>query len=460
MGLGCYLADEISRTMKQYLVEHQQSQCLSGAFIPFLHAPCKLNKGKMPEKKPGKGQSFQLSIPDTYMNCFSSIFDVPNHWDDLIDGKDIFLERPYLSALEANPPKNMGFAYLLFYYKNRPVGIAYCQTFPLKLDDSIRSISANRSWEKKIKNWIGKTFGFNMLVCGNALLSGQHQLCFNESLIDSSLFYELLKEGLDVAAKWLKGEGTKVDTIMVKDLEDREWELSNKLAGERYQICPFQPSMILHLQEDWTDFEDYLSAMSSKYRVRARRAFKKGKALEKIELDLEDLGIYHSDLFDLYKNVADKAEFSLVELHPGYLPALKKKFGEAFKILAYFVRGEMVGYCTTLENGPELEAHFLGLGPETNQKYQLYLNMLYDMVRIGIEQNNIQQIIFSRTALEIKSSIGAEPESLACYLRYQNPIFNHFLSFFVHYMEPQVDWEQRHPFKNIEQQNKEYRISK
>lgn len=461
MACGCYLADEICRTMKQYLVEHQPSRCLNNVLIPFLQVPCKAKKEKRPDEKPVKGTSFPLSIPHTQVYCYSSVFDVPHDWDRLINGVDVFLERPYLSTLESNPPKDMGFVYLLFYYKNKAIGLAYCQTFPISLEDSIRSISAKRSWEKKVKSWIGRTFGFHMLVCGNALLSGQHQLYVDESKIEAALFYDLLQEGLDVTAKWLRSCGTKVDTIMVKDLENKEQAFSEKLANARYHICPFQPSMILNLQEDWETFDDYLAAMSSKYRVRARRAFKKGTPLERIELDREDLEIYQSELFDLYKSVADKAEFSLTELHPEYLPALKKKFGADFIIQGYFVQGEMIGYCTTLQNGTELEAHFLGIGPDTNQKYQLYLNMLYDMVKIGIEKQ-MQRIIFSRTALEIKSSIGAEPESLGCYLRYRNPIFNHFLSFFVHYMEPQVDWEQRHPFKNIEQgtRNKEFRMSK
>jgi len=39
----------------------------------------------------------------------------------------------------------------------------------------------------------------------------------------------------------------------------------------------------------------------------------------------------------------------------------------------------------------------------------LYLNMLYDMVCHSINKG-FKQIIFARTALEIKSSVGAIPE--------------------------------------------------
>ena len=198
--------------------------------MPFLQAPCKTKKDKLPDEKPSNGQSFQLSVPDTQVCCYYSIFDVPQDWDQLIEGKDVFLERPYLSTLESNPPAGMGFVYLLFYVKEQAVGLAYCQTLPIKLDDSIRSISAKRSWEKSVKSWIGKTFNFNMLICGNALLSGQHQLYMNASQIEPDLFYDLLQEGLDLTTKWLKTKGIKVDTIMVKDLEDSDRILSQKLG--------------------------------------------------------------------------------------------------------------------------------------------------------------------------------------------------------------------------------------
>ena len=39
------------------------------------------------------------------------------------------------------------------------------------------------------------------------------------------------------------------------------------------------------------------------------------------------------------------------------------------------------------------EAHFLGFTPKQNQAYQLYLNMLYDLIKIGIE-SKVEAIIF------------------------------------------------------------------
>ena len=438
--------------MNQYLVEHQQSRCFSHIPLSFLTTHFKAKKEISPKEPSEDSAIIPLSIPDATLHCFRSIDDLPIDWDHLVDDRDIFLERAYLHHLENHPPHGLGFVYLLFYYQNEPVGLAYCQTYTIDLGRSIRDYSSGFFLGEKIKAWIGKTFSFNMLICGNSLLSGQHHLLFDDALVKADFFFTLVEEGIGKTADWLGSKGQKVDVLMVKDLKSPEKALSGKLDDNGFHLFPFQPSMVLHLESEWQTFEDYLSAMTSKYRVRVRRAFKKGKVLKRVELDVEHLDTYKDKLHELYQEVAEKADFSLLDLHPDYLPELKRTFKDELTILAYFVEGELVGYCTTLENGDELEAHFLGINESANYKYQLYLNMLYDMVKIGIDAK-MDQIVFSRTALEIKSSVGAVPTCLSCYLRHQNGFLNRFLPFFVNYMEPEVSWKQRHPFKNVEPQN-------
>jgi hypothetical protein len=73
--------------------------------------------------------------------------------------------------------------------------------------------------------------------------------------------------------------------------------------------------------------------------------------------------------------------------------------------------------------------------------------MLYDIVdnafRLGCHR-----VVFARTALEIKSSIGAVPEPLFCYLCHQNVIINRFAGTILDYLKPVEEWQQRHPFKH------------
>ena len=78
----------------------------------------------------------------------------------------------------------------------------------------------------------------------------------------------------------------------------------------------------------------------------------------------------------------------------------------------------------------------------------LYLNMLYDMVGCAIV-NGFKHIQFGRTAMEIKSSIGAVPVNMYGLMEHNTPLINRYLDKIFRFLEPEVSWIQRHPFKEI-----------
>jgi hypothetical protein len=53
----------------------------------------------------------------------------------------------------------------------------------------------------------------------------------------------------------------------------------------------------------------------------------------------------------------------------------------------------------------------------------------------------------SRTALEIKSSVGAEAHSMVLYLKANNSILNLGVSKALSYLKPDEKWVPRSPFK-------------
>jgi hypothetical protein len=73
--------------------------------------------------------------------------------------------------------------------------------------------------------------------------------------------------------------------------------------------------------------------------------------------------------------------------------------------------------------------------------------MLYDMIGCSIH-NGFKRINFGRTALEIKSSVGAKPEQLYGWMQHQNKLINRNLEFFFKLLEPEVKWIGRNPFKS------------
>jgi len=68
------------------------------------------------------------------------------------------------------------------------------------------------------------------------------------------------------------------------------------------------------------------------------------------------------------------------------------------------------------------------------------------MTAFGIEYQ-FKKIIFGRTALEIKSSIGAEPIMMSGFIFHTNSFINKFMPKIFPKLEPTLAWQQRHPFK-------------
>jgi len=97
-------------------------------------------------------------------------------------------------------------------------------------------------------------------------------------------------------------------------------------------------------------------------------------------------------------------------------------------------------------NGKVLETYFLGYDETVQKDKMLYLNMLYNMTQFGIE-NNFEKILFGRTAMEIKSSIGAEPIYMSGFIYHTNKLINKYIDKLFDRLEPSVSWQQRHPFK-------------
>jgi hypothetical protein len=128
---------------------------------------------------------------------------------------------------------------------------------------------------------------------------------------------------------------------------------------------------------------------------------------------------------------------------------IKRVFAEDFELWAAFDKQKLIGFYTTLYNYDELETGFLGFEEAYNPTHQLYLNFLYAMVRKGIEKQ-VKRVVFARTAMEIKSSVGAEPYRMHTYIKHRSKVINAMLPMLIKWLSPVQDWIQRKPFKENE----------
>ncbi|WP_303316614.1 GNAT family N-acetyltransferase [Flavivirga abyssicola] len=386
------------------------------------------------------------------MNKTSHIYysanNLPEGWDAFVK-HDIFLQASYLKALEEASPNNIQLFYVGVFNDGLLVGVAIIQRVQLYLKDMFRKTEVS-CLKEFFQNIISKILKGNILVVGNLTHTGQHALFFDENKITQSDFFNVIFEGLDTLRLKIKEtQGKKIRALMLKDffLEDPIHKDKTTFNAHKLHEVFVQPNMIMSTSSNWVKIEDYKADLNKKYRDRYKRAKKKLGAIKCIELDLESIKTNSKKLHNLYLNVSNNAKFNTFILPEKHFCILKQNLKEHFKVFGYYLDDTLVGFYTLILNGKNLETYFLGYDKELQHSNQLYLNMLYDMVKFGIE-NKFSSVVYARTAMEIKSSIGAKPKAMLVYLKHTNRFMNTILKGVFGLMNPTKDWEERHPFKN------------
>lgn len=369
---------------------------------------------------------------------FQNAAELPFFWDEVVAAQNILLSESYFSVLDAAAPENMTCLYAGFYLGEELIGGAVFQF----LDFQAHKTFQNNELFCNLRNWLAKKFSKSVMIIGNNMLTGQNGFYFNTEKITSGEASSLLLEAAQKAQKMYK----KTPLMLFKDFSKN---FVTKFQPEKYRAFfrfSVQPNMILAIKSHWITYEIYLADFSKKYRMRAKTARKKSADIDKKKLTLDALASLQTQMQVLYQNVAEHAPFNTFFLPKHHFYEMKKVLRENFVVFGYFLNDTLVGFCTQILNGDEIDTYFLGYEKTLQKEKQLYLNMLLDMTEFAIE-NQFKKVIFGRTALEIKSTIGAEPVEIFGLIRHQNSAINVFMKNIFSAVNPQPEWIQRHPFK-------------
>ena len=379
---------------------------------------------------------------------YTSVEDLPkDDWNGLTT-HDIFLQTQYLKAASKALPKTILMCYVGVFKDDILVGVAVIQHVQLYVKDMFRQEQAT-CFKEFIQKQVSKFLKGNILVVGNLTHTGQHGIYFDESKIAQSEFLSVVFDAITERIKCIKNDFKKtIRLILFKDyFENDSIHLESfTFQNQGFYKLKVQPNMMMRVRNSWIKEKDYVEDMTSKYRTRYKRARKKKNGVISREMDLMLLKKESKTIYDLYKNVSDNASFNTFILPKGHFCSLKEYLKSNFKVFGYYLNEELVGFYSLILNNNALETYFLGYDSEHQYSNQLYLNMLYDMAEYAIN-NKFRTVVYARTAMEIKSSVGAKPESMYMYLKYTNGLVNAVLKQIFSFMNPSQDWEERHPFK-------------
>ena len=380
---------------------------------------------------------------------FNAINEIPNHiWQQLNCAHNLYFHPKYLEALQQNNPK-VQFAYIvLFNEEEEAVAIATIQIVDFYLDSVQNEMQSIVEWVKCLGRKlriISSEKVFKVLTCGNTFVSGEHGIFINNNQNKKLVLIRIAEAVLDFSNS---NSRNNVDAFMLKDFENESLFITNKLYEEGYNSFNVEPNMVLHLENDWDSLDDYLAALKTKFRVKARKALKLSASLKIEDITADRLKDLLPEMTALYKTVSTKSSFNLGDFNLQTYKSLKDNIGDKYFLKAYWLEDKLVGFLSGIFNQESLDAHFVGIDYINNREYAIYQRMLYDYISLGIK-NNAKTINFGRTASEIKSSVGAIPEDLTIYLRHKKTIPNRILSLFLKRIQPS-EFKQKHPFKNKE----------
>lgn len=295
-----------------------------------------------------------------------------------------------------------------------------------------------------VRNFAFKNFASHVLFVGNNMLTGQNAFSFDQKVSQSKLI-KTLHKAINQLKKDLKASGKKVHITSIKDFTAEEIKPLQAEFKNNYTFST-QPNMVFEINKNWNSEQDYIDALSKKYRDQYKRARKKADGIVKQKMGLADIKRYEDVIYDLYFHVAKNAPFNTFFLARNHFSFFKEIMKDDFLFYGYFLDEKLIGFNTLIKNGNVMDTYFLGYDETIQREKMLYLNMLYDMIAYSINQG-FSEIVFARTALEIKSSVGAKPLKMYGLITHSNSLINHNIAKLFNYLEPKTDWQERNPFK-------------
>lgn len=351
------------------------------------------------------------------------------HWDQVAVHGSVFISREYLSVLESGPLENTAMRFGMIYRGDSPAACFVTQTVDITADQLVRTVDQLSDEDraqlaiKRLTRKVLEKVRRRVTVCGNLVSWGRDGIAWIPDESPAEI-WQALSEGLYRLRRGDKLYG-QPDYVIVKDLPSSAREESAAFGNMDYRAVDTEPNMVLHIDDSWARFDDYLDNLNRKYRKAARAVLAR---IERAHLSLRrvaNLAERRDELHALYKAVASRANVRLTEVSPDYLPNLQARLGsDRFAALGlHRSSGELLGYVTVLRDRDTAVGYYLGIDYLSNQDLPIYHRLLFAVIEQALEWN-CRRISFGRTALEAKSRLGCQPESMFVWVRHRVPLLN------------------------------------
>jgi hypothetical protein len=364
-------------------------------------------------------------------------------WEKVTANRNIYLTIPYLESLVSSTAKDVDFFYVIAYNKNKdPIVAGVFQLMPFIYKKSTLSLNFCKHLVQEKNS--DHNFTMNILCCGNMFSTGENGFLWRTEVCTQSEACKLMIE----ASKQIKNDSDikkKLSLVLFKEFWPQSIEHNDKFKSYNFKSFNVDVNMVLTIHPSWKNMDDYLHSMKTKFRTKAKSAFKKSDDLNFRSLSFDEILTHQDRINELFNNVLSRSNYSYGITYPSAFVAIKKALGDAFSFRAVFIDDLLIGFSTGFVQNKTFEANYVGLDYAYNFDYAVYQRLLYDYVDQAIACD-AKELQLGRTSELIKSALGAMPIDMKLYAKHKAPLTHLLMSSILHFVSPST-FELRKPFK-------------
>lgn len=371
--------------------------------------------------------------------------------NELHPHRTLFLEKEYLLSMEESSPSALSFRYVCLKEKGKLLAAFYFQVINLS-SNQLGQIINFEPYSKIVSGLSmlvqNMLFGAKkdkphyLVICGNMYLSGDYGILVEGKNQESKA--HLLVDAFEFVRKELEKTG-KVMAEIAKDYPAENDIYGAALKVKKFHPLVMDPIMKMEIRSHWKCFDDYVSDLSSKYRQRYQQVKKKLDDCEVRVMSTGELIERKEEIDRLYLAVQMKSPVRLVMHDSDYLISLSKRLKSNIEFKGIFEKGKLLAFMAGIKDHHHFEAHHIGIDYEYNKSHSLYQNILYQYIEMAILAGS-PLLSFGRTALEMKTTVGAMSHTYHAYIKLNNGLVNGIAG----HMLPkkyEMDWIPRNPFR-------------
>lgn len=330
-------------------------------------------------------------------------------WDEVAVSDRLICSHRFLRAVQEAEINDCRFLYPVVYDEGRIVAHTCMYVVTSELD------MFGEGWLGAVVGAVARRLPFltrfRSLECGTPVELGS-TISVRPGTDPEAVLRLLADEALRLAA------ADRVDGILFRDF------LANELPGvallEEYGFRPVFNLPLATLAMRWPTPEAYAAALRSPYRRafrRRREVFAQNGLAARVVTDFAPLA---EELAALWRQVYDRArEYRREILPPAFFVQLSEELGDASEVLLLEREGRILAFALLLQERERLVWPYCGLDYAVNQEYELYFNLLYEIVFHGMRRG-VRDIDMGITTLDAKKRVGATVTPLYMYMRHQS----------------------------------------